>query len=453
MTKITYHSDVPQIGSSVESEALRENFKVLQQASSLWAREQDTPNLTVYISAGSYQISDTIIDYSGGNSPVIDVTSGGSAGQQRIAVLTIDSSSSFTWTYGAWVASNPSRPPFPDDEIPICEVLVTYNMSAITDSIITDLRPAICLSGTASAVSNLQGAYNKGNTIDISNDTPVILNKSSTNTAPLLRINNSSAGTGIYVNNTGTGVGIHVDLGATTGIHIDGSGITSGYPLLQLTSSNNISRGDIAFGNNRSNDPSSPAEGDLWYNRTAGTYKYYDGSSIQTLGGGGGASDLQSAYDGGNTIETDGTNPVIIKESSTASSNNILEVKNSGSGHAIVITTSGTGHDIHGTSGNWYVDKNGNATFNNVTANGSSIALTVNQTSADTGLKINQSGAGNALFIDKTHTGSDHAAKIQSVGSGYGLHVDYSGSNVALWVNSNAASSYAQTIQGSYGGL
>jgi hypothetical protein len=58
----------------------------------------------------------------------------------------------------------------------------------------------------------------------------------------------------------------------------------TGYPVLGITSLNGNTRGDIAFGTGRSSDPSSPTEGDLWYNATDDYYRYHDGTEVQTLG-------------------------------------------------------------------------------------------------------------------------------------------------------------------------
>jgi hypothetical protein len=74
-----------------------------------------------------------------------------------------------------------------------------------------------------------------------------------------------------FIDQDGNAVGLDIDSEAT------------GSPLINLQPINTNTRGDIAFGAVRTADPSSPSEGDFWYNSTDNVLKYYDGAAVQTL--------------------------------------------------------------------------------------------------------------------------------------------------------------------------
>ena len=93
-------------------------------------------------------------------------------------------------------------------------------------------------------------------------------------------------------------------------------------------------------------DPSTTTEGDLWYNSTANVFKYYDGSTVQTLStGGGGGNTLDAAYDqggggAGRAITVDSN--AVTMTNSAADNNNVLEITKSPagaqSGSAVIAT-------------------------------------------------------------------------------------------------------------------
>lgn len=75
----------------------------------------------------------------------------------------------------------------------------------------------------------------------------------------------------LLLDQNGNGYGLRIDSEATL------------RPLIDLAPIVGNNRGDIAFGIARTSDPSSPVEGDLWYNSTSNVLKYYDGTSVKTL--------------------------------------------------------------------------------------------------------------------------------------------------------------------------
>jgi len=80
----------------------------------------------------------------------------------------------------------------------------------------------------------------------------------------------TGAGKGIALTNAGTGNGICIDQnGAATPLVIDSADTT---------------KGDIALTNVRGSDPSSPTEGEIWYNCTDNQFKGYNGTTCVILG-------------------------------------------------------------------------------------------------------------------------------------------------------------------------
>lgn len=155
MTQITFDPNEPVMGSRFSSEQIRQNWQSLSRANDLRCTEQDPPDLTVLVEPGRYAIlAQQTLQFVGGNSPTLDTASGGSVDQQRIAALELDSSQQLHWNYGAWVSSptTPTAPAYTGQRIALCEVLVTYNMTEITQSEITDVRPVINLGADSSTL-------------------------------------------------------------------------------------------------------------------------------------------------------------------------------------------------------------------------------------------------------------------------------------------------------------
>jgi hypothetical protein len=57
----------------------------------------------------------------------------------------------------------------------------------------------------------------------------------------------------------------------------------TGYPLINLQQINGNSRGDIAFGTSRISDPSSPSEGDFWFDGATHSLKYMDDVGVKEV--------------------------------------------------------------------------------------------------------------------------------------------------------------------------
>ena len=233
------------------------------------------------------------------------------------------------------------------------------------------------------------------------------------------------------------GDGLVVTLGANAtgdGIQITTSG--SG-PSLNIASTN--ARGDIHF-SNRSSDPATTTEGDFWYNATTNVFKYYDGSTVQTLGtGGSGAANLDEAYDGGGsgagrTITVD-AGAVVLNQSTTT---NALEISQTGIGHAI---------DIDVTSG-------GAAQAIVMSQAATASAPLVEITAASTtgggdGVYINQTGSNNSIEIDVSNSQAQALVITATAAAGPLIQVTNDSSlnlNSLLQLNKSPGSAFGGTI-------
>jgi hypothetical protein len=138
-----------------------------------------------------------------------------------------------------------------------------------------------------------------------------------------LTLTQSGSGIALLLNQDGNGVALDIDSEATS------------QPLINLTPINTNTRGDIAFGTARTSDPSSPSEGDIWYNSTDNNLYLYDGTTNVdlTAAGGGGGNTLDQAYDEGGA----GAGRTIIAD------NGAVQINNTASGDAVLeITASNT---------------------------------------------------------------------------------------------------------------
>jgi hypothetical protein len=111
--------------------------------------------------------------------------------------------------------------------------------------------------------------------------------------SPVARILQDNSGDDQYalsVSNDGTGQGIFLDQNGNQ-ISLDIDSEATGFPLINLQPLNTNTRGDINFSTTRTANPSGPSESDIWYNSTDKKLRYYDGSSVVDIGGGGIPSD------------------------------------------------------------------------------------------------------------------------------------------------------------------
>jgi hypothetical protein len=93
----------------------------------------------------------------------------------------------------------------------------------------------------------------------------------------------------------------------------------TGYPLINLQPVSGNSRGDIAFGAVRTSNPSSPSEGDFWYNTTDKALRYYDGASVKTLETTGGSEGPWSVSAGVIYPDNASTDDVVVGASAMSS--------------------------------------------------------------------------------------------------------------------------------------
>jgi len=108
--------------------------------SNLKVTAQDSPNLTVKISAGTFWNDDsTYIEYAGGNSPT--VTRPIMASKVKMVIVAIDLNSNIVLIDGIEILSNPVLPSVPSDNLPLAALLVNGGISSITTDLIFDIRP------------------------------------------------------------------------------------------------------------------------------------------------------------------------------------------------------------------------------------------------------------------------------------------------------------------------
>jgi len=140
-------ASIPGSPSRFHSGDMRANFQALSRANDLRCTQQNPPDLTVFVEAGAYAISSQQTQhFPSGNSSVLDTTTGGTLGWQKVFVLELDSTNNLIWNAnGAWTPTAPTAPPYTDQRIPLCEVLVTHSDAYITQPNIFDVRPMINL--------------------------------------------------------------------------------------------------------------------------------------------------------------------------------------------------------------------------------------------------------------------------------------------------------------------
>jgi len=190
--------------------------------------------------------------------------------------------------------------------------------------------------GTASYIQN----DGTGISFDIAhngNSTAVVLvSQASSANGLFLRMDNASAtGNAINIDHDGTGIGMFADIdGNATAIQIDSE--ATGKPLIRFQPIAANTRGDIAFGTARTNDPSGPLEGDIWYNGTDNYLRYYDGSATIDIGGAGAGTVTSVAAGSGLDFTTiTSTGSVTMGTPSTTTNATINQVTSTSHTHAL----------------------------------------------------------------------------------------------------------------------
>ena len=135
--------------SRFNSEEVRDNFTSLGRANDLRCKAHVPADLMVRVEAGAYSTtSDNTKRFIGGDSPILSM-SGGLTGQQKWYVLEFNDTGTLVWnSNGSWDYPSPSTPTVPaynGGRLPVCEVLVTWDDTAITQDKIRDARPMINL--------------------------------------------------------------------------------------------------------------------------------------------------------------------------------------------------------------------------------------------------------------------------------------------------------------------
>jgi len=151
------------------------------------------------------------------------------------------------------------------------------------------------------------------NTFTSSNGNPAVTAQALVGSAPGVAGTGSGSGPGGQFSGGATGAGVTAAGGATSGDAIDANGganarsvnaINSSTTLPSITAQNtssgpglvaesvsgpslvvngNVTRGMIAATNQQGSDPSTPVEGDMYYNNTTHTWRFYNGSVWGTV--------------------------------------------------------------------------------------------------------------------------------------------------------------------------
>ena len=190
-------------------------------------------------------------------------------------------------------------------------------------------------------------------------------------------VENDGTQNGIFINQDGNGVALGIDSEATSN------------PLINLAPLNTNTRGDIAFSTARTADPSSPAEGDIWYNTTSNNLLLFDGAgTVDLTAGAGGGNTLDAAYDQGGA----GAGRIITADAGA--------VQIDGSNQLAL--------DINqaGNFGCLELDKNGLGigTVLDINNDGTGQAININQQGANDAIFIKQDGNGVPICIDNGAT-------------------------------------------------
>ncbi len=251
------------------------------------------------------------------------------------------------------------------------------------------------------------------------------LRKLGTGAGTALEVENDGISPGLFLNQDGNGRALNIDSEATSN------------PLINLLPITGNSRGDIAFGTARTADPTTPSEGDVWYNATSNNLLLFDGTSnVDLTAGGGGGNTLDAAYDQGGAgagriitadtgaLQIDGSNQLAV-DINQAGNFGCLELDKNGTGAGTVlqIDNAGTG-----------------------------ISLNIDHTSNNHAAVITQSNDGTALFINKTGTGAGDAMRITNEGFFSALSITQNSSGIAQSIISNANNNVLQLQKAGVGG-
>lgn len=117
------------------------------------AHEQNTPNMTIRVDAGKLQVGTGVTVVAAQNTATIVAPTT----NPRIDRVVIDSVTGFVSVITGAESASPTAPPIPDRKLSIAQVLIAINITAVTNSFITDeraVRPAFVSHGAGNIASN-----------------------------------------------------------------------------------------------------------------------------------------------------------------------------------------------------------------------------------------------------------------------------------------------------------
>lgn len=138
-------TDTPRIDVSINIDGtLKEGTVTLDNINILRPHEQTTPNMTIYVEAGTFISSNGqgALTFAGGSSPVFALP----VGNPKIDLLTINDFGNLSITPGT-PSATPIPPTYPTDEQVIAEVTINPGDTQIVDSQIRDVRFFLNLGG------------------------------------------------------------------------------------------------------------------------------------------------------------------------------------------------------------------------------------------------------------------------------------------------------------------
>ena len=260
--------------------------------------------------------------------------------------------------------------------------------------------------------------------------------KVGTGAGVVVSIENDGTGDGLFLNQDANGISLNIDSEAT------------GSPLIALAALNANTRGDLAFGTTRTGDPSTPTEGDVWYNSTDNNLWLYDGTGNVdlTVQGGGGGNTLNAAYDeggagAGRAIAADTGAVLIIGSNQRAlhitQADNFpcveLDKNGAGAGAALDIDNAGTGAGV-------LVTQVGDGIAVDIVQGGDTSGLRVTQNTAFFAALVEQTNNATAMRINKSVGGAGGGLEVENDGVAPGILINQDGVGVALSIDSESIS-------------
>jgi len=392
----------------------------------------------VGVTPGSYQTSGTAnFTYAGGFSPALDLndtatpldgsSTAGVAGDRLIALLTIDAFGILLWTKGNWANPGfPVAPSFPANKVPICQVLVVFNSIvstatdnslAITDALITDVRPVVSTAGGGGggATWGSLGPLDVDIKPTVGNDNAFDIG------TPTQRLNDGFFGGKLVAGS------VEIDATGVTALDIDQ---LSDNLAIEITKTDGGSSKVVEI----NNDGTGFA---LDINQNG------NGTGLRVAKTNAGAAHVVNITNSGSgdalqiNQNVDGIAIEVLK--TTAGVANVIQVTNSGTGNALEINqyADGIGLEVNQTSGAAISDlirvNNSSAgTGLHIIQDGGASSLVITQNTLAVAARIAQTTNQNGLLVEKTGLGTSAAIAVDNDGTGAGILVQQDGVGSAL---------------------